>query len=81
MYVCMYVNMYVCMLSIYTHELLELFRVTPGQVAAKVGNSFLPTRHLNLVTQPDLYGPLVAAFILPQVILLMMMTSDVSIYI
>lgn len=51
----------------YKHDLRELFVVEPGEVLRRVLSSFVPGRHSTLLASPDLYGPAVAACLLPQV--------------
>ena len=49
--------------------------VTPhrtAQVFTRVLNSFIPGWHSPLLLKPDLYGPLIAVFIMPQILLLSM---------
>ena len=41
-------------------------------------SSLLPGRHAALLVKPDLYGPLIALFLLPQAILLYMQTGDLG---
>lgn len=56
----------------YKHDVRELFRVEPVEVFQRVGCSFVPGKHTPLLASPDLYGPTVAACILPQVLLVAM---------
>ena len=51
----------------YAYELKEVFDIEPGKVVSRVLNSFLPGWHAPLLLQPDLYGPVMAVFALPQV--------------
>ena len=53
--------------TFYTYELKELFNVAPDQVLKRLANSFLPGWHAPLLQHPDMYGPLLAVFMLPQV--------------
>lgn len=51
----------------YTYDLKELFNVDPAKVLTRIRNSFLPGWHAPILLQPDIYGPLLAVFCLPQV--------------
>lgn len=44
--------------------------ITPQECLTRSLHSFLPTRHASILAAPDLYGPLLAVFCLPQVLLL-----------
>jgi hypothetical protein len=37
------------------------------QVVSRIINSFLPGWHSSILLRPDVYGPLLAVFMLPQV--------------
>jgi hypothetical protein len=51
----------------YKHDVRELFQVEPAEVVRRVARAFIPGQHTPLLASPDLYGPVVAACILPQV--------------
>eukprot|EP01035_Chromulina_nebulosa_P018197 gene18197-23859_t len=53
----------------------ELFNVNPSDVISRIINSFLPSLHSPILLKPDIYGPLLAVFMLPQALLLSMDTS------
>ena len=57
---------------LYTHDLKVLFDIAPAQVWTRILNSFIPGWHSPLLLKPDLYGPLIAVFIMPQILLLSM---------
>lgn len=57
------------------YELKEIFYVRPQDVADRVFASWVPGRHHIFLKNPDLYGPLLAVFLLPQVLLLSMELS------
>lgn len=57
---------------LYSSDLKTLFSVEPQQVLQRVCSALLPGLHGPLLEQPDLYGPLLAAFLLPQVLLISM---------
>jgi hypothetical protein len=59
----------------YTHDLMDLLTLTPEEFGRRILNSFIPTRHASILHAPDIYGPLVAVFTLPQVLLLCMGSS------
>ncbi len=59
----------------YAYDLKELFNIEPDKVWTRICNSFLPGWHWPLLESPDLYGPLLAVFLLPQTLLLAMETS------
>lgn len=59
----------------YMYDLKELFNIEPRRVMTRVLNSFLPGWHSPVLQQPDLYGPLLAVFTLPQSLLISMETS------
>ena len=56
--------------QIYMYDLKELFNVESSQVASRIINSFLPGWHSPILLRPDVYGPLLAVFMLPQVFLI-----------
>lgn len=51
----------------YKHDVKELFQIEPVEVVRRVVFSFIPGKHTPLLASPDLYGPVVATCILPQV--------------
>ena len=51
----------------YKYDVKELFQIEPSEVVRRVAWSFVPGKHTPLLAAPDLYGPVVAACILPQV--------------
>lgn len=53
--------------GLYMYDLKELFNVNPSEVLSRIFNSFFPGWHSLILYKPDLYGPLVAVFMLPQV--------------
>lgn len=57
------------------NELREYFDVPAGEVVSRALRAFLPGFHHQTVEKPDFYGPLLAVFTLPQVLLFAM---DVS---
>jgi hypothetical protein len=59
----------------YDHDLRELLTVTPHECLRRILNSFIPTRHASILGAPDIFGPLIAVFGLPQVLLLSMGVS------
>lgn len=59
----------------YAYDLKELFNVEPDKVMGRILHSFFPGWHSPLLVHPDLYGPLLAVFLLPQTLLLCMETS------
>eukprot|EP00602_Paraphysomonas_sp_CaronLab_P012901 CAMPEP_0185040210 /NCGR_PEP_ID=MMETSP1103-20130426/37993_1 /TAXON_ID=36769 /ORGANISM="Paraphysomonas bandaiensis, Strain Caron Lab Isolate" /LENGTH=341 /DNA_ID=CAMNT_0027579409 /DNA_START=249 /DNA_END=1271 /DNA_ORIENTATION=- len=61
--------------NIYKYDLKELFVVDPLEVIRRMLCSFVPGTASSLLVSPDLYGPCVAAFALPQVLLLAMDSS------
>lgn len=56
----------------YKHDVKELFQIEPIDVVKRVAFSFIPGKHTPLLATPDLYGPVVATCILPQVMLVAM---------
>ena len=54
----------------YTHDLRELFDVDLRLVFTRILNSFVPGKHSQILLNPDLYGPLIAVLMMPQVIFL-----------
>jgi hypothetical protein len=66
-YYCMCMCTTVQIHRIYAHDLKQLFTVEPHEVLQRVKNSFIPGRHSAALVTPDIYGPLVAVFTLPQV--------------
>jgi hypothetical protein len=54
------------------HDLKLLFTVEPQEVVYRVANSFVPGWHGHALVKPDLYGPLIAIFLLPLVLLIAM---------
>jgi hypothetical protein len=57
---------------IYTHDLRVLFDVEPSEVFIRICNSFLPGWHSQVLLKPDLYGPIIAVLMMPQILLLSM---------
>ena len=55
--------------SIYMYEMKDLFRLHPSAFFRRVINSFLPGWHSPVLSNPDLYGPILAVFLLPQILL------------
>ena len=53
----------------YRSDLLRLFNVLPVEVLRRIVLSFVPGHHSALLTSPDLYGPLLSVFLMPQVAL------------
>lgn len=51
------------------YDLKELFSINPSDVISRVFNSFLPGWHSVVLLKPDLYGPMIAVFMLPQVLI------------
>jgi hypothetical protein len=51
----------------YKHDVRELFQVEPIDVVKRIIFSCVPGKHTPLLASPDLYGPVVAACLLPQV--------------
>lgn len=51
----------------YAYDLKDLFRTDLSRVSSRVVNSFIPGWHVPLLHTPDIYGPLIAVFMLPQV--------------
>eukprot|EP01035_Chromulina_nebulosa_P027670 gene27670-36420_t len=64
--------------QIYMYDLKELFNVESTQVISRIINSFLPGWHSPILLRPDVYGPLLAVFMLPQSLLLSMEISKVG---
>lgn len=58
--------------NFYNCELKELFNISPAMISLRILNSFIPGWHSSLLMHPDLYGPLIAVFLLPQSVLLCM---------
>lgn len=61
--------------QIYAYDLKELFNIAPTEVVRRALFSLLPGHHAPLLQKPDFYGPMVAVFALPQVLLLCMGAS------
>ncbi|KAJ1430071.1 hypothetical protein B484DRAFT_54184 [Ochromonadaceae sp. CCMP2298] len=61
--------------GLYVYDLKDVFDVDPGQVVSRIRNSFLPGWHSPILLHPDLYGPLLAVFMLPQSLLISMEIS------
>lgn len=59
----------------YQSDLKELFTVEISTVIKRIMFSVIPGGHASIIDKPDLYGPTMAAFILPQVLLLAMDSS------
>lgn len=57
---------------IWVYDLRELYTVDPIEVFQRILFCFIPGSHSALLTAPDLYGPTMAVFILPQILLLSM---------
>ena len=55
--------------SIYMYEMKDLFRLHPSAFFRRTINAFLPGWHSPVLSNPDLYGPILAVFLLPQVLL------------
>lgn len=51
------------------YDLKEAFHVSFGEVRRKIQASFVPGQHKIILRHPDLYGPLMGVFLLPQVLL------------
>jgi hypothetical protein len=62
--------------NIYSMDLKTLFNVEPAEVLNRVANSLLPGWHSPALTEPDIYGPLIAVFSLPQVLLMSLEVYD-----
>lgn len=60
---------------LYMYDLKDLFNINPSDVIARIFNSFFPGWHAVILHRPDMYGPIVAVFMLPQSLLLNMDTS------
>ena len=56
----------------YMYELRDIFCIKPAEVWSRVQLSFIPGRHRVFVRNPDMYGPAMGVFLLPQVLLLSM---------
>ncbi len=56
--------------QIYIKEMKLLFQTSVIEVKQKIIDSFIPGRYEKFFTSPDLYGPILAVFLLPQVLLL-----------
>ncbi len=63
------------MYQFYAYDLKDLFRTDLSRVSSRIISSFIPGWHAALLLTPDLYGPLIAVFTLPQTLLLSMETS------
>ena len=63
--------------TIYRTDVKVLFSVTPDAILQRVLNTVRPGHHSAALVQPDFYGPLLAVFLLPQILLLSM---DISQY-
>ena len=63
--------------TIYRTDVKVLFSVTPEAILQRVVNTVRPGCHSAALVQPDFYGPVLAVFLLPQILLLSM---DVSQY-
>mmetsp|Transcript_8914 Transcript_8914/g.14815 ORF Transcript_8914/g.14815 Transcript_8914/m.14815 type:complete len:736 (+) Transcript_8914:105-2312(+) len=61
--------------NFYAYDLKEIFNIEPAGVVARIRNSFLPGWHTLVLVKPDLYGPLLAVFMLPQSLLISMEIS------
>lgn len=59
----------------YCYELKDLFDITPDRVWSRCINTFLPGWHGSILSQPDLYGPLLGVFMLPLTLLWSTQTS------
>ena len=57
------------------YELKEIFNVRPQDILDRITASYIPGRHRVFLKNPDLYGPLLAVLLLPQVLLLSMELS------
>mmetsp|Transcript_27612 Transcript_27612/g.39197 ORF Transcript_27612/g.39197 Transcript_27612/m.39197 type:complete len:718 (+) Transcript_27612:13-2166(+) len=64
--------------QVYMYDLKDLFNVESSQVLSRIINSFLPGWHSPILLRPDVYGPLLAVFMLPQSLLLSMEISKVG---
>ena len=51
----------------YAYDLKEVFDIEPDKVCSRIMNSFLPGWHSPILLHPDMYGPVIAVFALPQV--------------
>jgi hypothetical protein len=60
---------------LYMYDLKDLFNINPSDVIARIFNSFFPGWHSVILNRPDMYGPILAVFMLPQALLLNMDTS------
>ena len=60
----------------YAYDLKELFAISPLEITRRVMSSVLPGYHSPLLQRPDLYGPSVAVFAMPQVFLLCLEASE-----
>lgn len=58
------------MAHFYHYDLKLLLTIAPDECLRRIINSFIPTRHGSILKSPDIYGPLVAVFSLPQTLLL-----------
>jgi hypothetical protein len=55
---------------VYLKEMKLLFQTSMLEVKQKIIDSFIPGRYEKFFTSPDLYGPILAVLLLPQVLLL-----------
>jgi hypothetical protein len=53
--------------QLYTVDLKSLLNVEPVEVWNRVVNSLLPGWHTAILLEPDVYGPTIGVFCLPQV--------------
>lgn len=58
--------------GVYRSDMRELFNVAPGVVLTRMLNALRPGYHASTLSSPDLYGPMLGVFFLPQVLLLSM---------
>lgn len=56
-----------------------MFSISPSIVISRTLSSFVPSLHGPLLKQPDMYGPLVAVFSLPQVRILLISIFSLAI--
>lgn len=56
----------------YMYELKDIFNIKPAEVWSRVKLSFIPGTQKAILKSPDMYGPAMAVFLLPQVLLLSM---------
>ena len=56
----------------YMYELKDIFNIKPKEVMIRICQSIVPGRHRNILRYPDMYGPIMAVLLLPQVLMLSM---------